>query len=230
MMTHLIQIISYNPDITLLLLALSGYLLGSIPSGLLLAKAMGKGDLRQIGSGNIGATNALRTGDKTLAFLTLLADVTKGSAAVGLGMLIAYLIHIEPNVDELFSHKVIWLWTGGLAAIFGHIMPVWLKFKGGKGVATSLGVLLAAIPIIGGLAFITWLITAFVSRISSLAALLAALTAPLYTYFILIWDGALSGSDRLVILLVTIVALMIWLTHRANITRLLRGEESRIGQ
>ncbi len=150
----------------LVIVFLGGYLLGSIPFGLVLVRLTGGGDIRQIGSGNIGATNVLRTGNKKLALVTLLLDAGKGGAAV----LIAR--HYGLN-DQL----------AGVAAFLGHLYPVWLRFKGGKGVATMLGLYLAWAWPAGLLACLTWAVTAFTFRFSSLAALCACLAAPLYTYF-----------------------------------------------
>ncbi len=184
--------------------ALIGYLLGSIPFGLILTRAAGLGDVRSIGSGNIGATNVLRTGNKKIAALTLFMDGLKGAAAA---LLLNYFG--GPHAGMI----------AGLAAIVGHIFPVWLGFKGGKGVATSLGVLFGlAWPL--GLVFIAaWLVLAFAFRISSLAALLASALTPLWAY--LLGRSDLLGPTLL-------MALAIWIMHRANIARLLKGEEPKI--
>ena len=182
-----------------------GYLLGSIPFGLIVTRLAGLGDVRKIGSGNIGATNVLRTGKKWAAALTLLLDCGKGAAAV----LIAHTYYgIEGGV------------IAGIAAILGHIFPVWLHFKGGKGAATFIGVLLAAYWPPGLLVIATWLAVAYFSRISSLSALVAAALAP--AYFIAF--GRLSES-----LLALVLAIIIFFTHRDNLHRLWRGEEPRIG-
>lgn len=183
-----------------------GYLLGSIPFGVLISSRAGLGDLRKIGSGNIGATNVLRTGRKDLALATLLGDGGKGAVAV----LIAQ-----------------WLWgpdaaaLAGAAAFIGHIFPVWLKFKGGKGVATFFGVLLAVAWPIGLIAAATWLAMAFVFRFSSLAALTAAVVTPL---------AALGlHQSRAVAALCLLMAVLIYVRHQENIRRLMAGEETRIG-
>jgi glycerol-3-phosphate acyltransferase PlsY len=185
--------------------ALIGYLFGSIPFGVLLTRLFGAGDLRQIGSGNIGATNVLRTGRKGLAAATLLGDMLKGTAAV---LVVATFVGYDFAI------------LAGLAAFFGHLFPVWLRFKGGKGVATYLGVTLALVwPAAFGFAVI-WLLTAFVTRYSSLSALVASLLSPLIAYF-------LDGQPIAVTLYFMTVVL--WWMHRANIARLLNGTEGRIG-
>jgi glycerol-3-phosphate acyltransferase PlsY len=188
----------------LLLAALGGYLLGSIPFGFLLTKWAGLGDIRAIGSGNIGATNVLRTGNKRLALLTLLLDGAKGAAALLIGAQ---------------GGPAMALAAGG-GAMLGHLFPVWLKFKGGKGVATALGILLALDWQVGALACLTWLAAALLFRYSSLAALLALAAAPIYGYF-------LAGST--VALFALGLAILVWVRHHENIGRLLHGEESRIG-
>lgn len=186
--------------------AIIGYLLGSIPFGLLLTRAAGLGDVRQIGSGNIGATNVLRTGNKKLAAATLLCDAFKGTAAV----LIA---------NALWGYEA--SLVAGFFAFFGHLFPVWLGFKGGKGVATYIGVLLGAAPLMM-LAFAAiWLITAFVTKYSSLSALVAMLVIP-----IVLW---ILGPEKTA-LLVTILSIISWYMHRENIKRLLAGTESKIGK
>ena len=181
-----------------------GYLLGSIPFGLLLTRAAGMGDVRKIGSGNIGATNVLRTGNKTVAALTLLLDGLKGTVPV-LAMSWVY----GPDAGIL----------AGLAAFFGHLFPLWLGFKGGKGVATNIGVLFGLFWPLGLLFLAVWLAMAFLFRRSSLAALTASLFTPLWT---LLFD------HRDLLLPTIVMGVAIWLTHRANIARLLRGEEPKI--
>jgi glycerol-3-phosphate acyltransferase PlsY len=188
------------------LATLIGYGLGSIPFGLLISLAAGLGDVRKIGSGNIGATNVLRTGKKWAAALTLLLDGGKGAAAV----LIA---------GALFGASG--AMVAGLAAVFGHVLPVWLKFKGGKGVATYIGVLLGIYWPVGLLVIITWLTMAVVLKYSSLSALTAAALAPAY----MMAFGELTWA--VFTLLLTIV---IFITHHENIYRLWHGTEPRIGQ
>ena len=181
-----------------------GYLLGSVPFGLLLTRAAGLGDVRQIGSGNIGATNVLRTGNKGLAALTLLLDALKGSAAV----LIAAKWGSEP---ALFA---------GVGAFLGHVFPIWLRFKGGKGVATFLGILVGFSWKAALVFAATWLAVAFLSRYSSLAALVAAAISPLMLYIVGLPDFALA---------LLVLTILIYIKHAANISRLLAGKESKIG-
>jgi glycerol-3-phosphate acyltransferase PlsY len=188
-------------------IAAIGYLLGSIPFGLLLTRASGLGDIRQIGSGSIGATNVLRTGRKGLAAATLLLDALKGVAAVLIGAAIAG----RPG-----------LVAGGLCAVLGHLFPVWLGFKGGKGVATGLGVLIAASPLTAAICAPIWLAMAFLTRISSASSLTATAAAP-----VVIW--LVTGDTNLVVLAV-VVAVLLWAKHHQNIARLLAGTEPRIGQ
>ncbi|KQT83407.1 glycerol-3-phosphate 1-O-acyltransferase PlsY [Aurantimonas sp. Leaf443] len=181
-----------------------GYLCGSIPSGLIFARLFGLGDIRKIGSGNIGATNALRTGNKTMAALTLLGDVLKGTIPV----LIAWRWGVEAAA------------IAGLGAFLGHLFPVWLGFKGGKGVATYLGILLGIAPV-GVLIFAAvWLSLAWFFRYSSLAALAATLVVPIaYAALGLTVPAALMA----------LLSVLVWIKHRANISRLLAGTEGRIG-
>lgn len=187
-----------------LVAVLCGYLLGAIPFGLLLTRLGGLGDIRQIGSGNIGATNVLRTGRKGLAVLTLILDGGKGAAAV--------LIAGQFAPDSVPY--------AAAAAFVGHLYPVWLGFKGGKGVATFLGILLAVEPLAGLASCATWLLTAFAFRYSSLAALVSALLSPLYTYFL--------GDGKTAFLAGTLAVLIFW-RHKSNIARLTNGTEPRIG-
>ncbi len=181
----------------------AGYLLGSVPFGLLLTQGAGLGDIRKIGSGNIGATNVLRTGRKGLAAATLLLDGAKGAAAV--------LIAGHWGFDSAI--------LAGCAALIGHLFPIWLGFQGGKGVATSLGVLLALDWRIGLIACATWLIVAFIFRYSSLAALVALALAPVFSWF-------LVGRELAVVAL--FIAALVWIRHHQNIRRLLSGEETKI--
>ena len=183
-----------------------GYVLGSTPFGLLLARATGQGDIRKIGSGNIGATNVLRTGRKDIALATLILDAGKAAIAA----LIAG--HFMPDTPAN-------LIAGG-AALLGHCFPFWLKFKGGKGVATFLGVLLATAWPVGLIACGTWLLTAIISRISSLSALVAAVVAPI---------AALLLGYTGVAIMAGLLAVLIFIRHRENIGRILSGTESKIG-
>lgn len=184
--------------------ALVGYLLGSIPFGLVLTRMAGLGDIRKIGSGNIGATNVLRTGNKALAALTLVLDGGKGAAAV--------LIGAQWGPDMAIM-------AGG-GAILGHMFPVWLRFKGGKGVATSLAVLLALDWPVGLAASAVWLAVAALTRYSSLAALAALAAAPLYAWAL---------ASRQLAQVALFIALWVWVKHYQNIGRLIRGKESKIG-
>ncbi|TCK27955.1 acyl-phosphate glycerol-3-phosphate acyltransferase [Ancylobacter aquaticus] len=194
------------PPLSSLAALLIGYALGSIPFGLILTRLAGTQDIRSIGSGNIGATNVLRTGRKGLAAATLLGDALKGTVAV---LLANWLLGPEAAL------------LAALGAFFGHLFPVWLGFKGGKGVATFLGVTLAlAWP--AALAFVAaWLAVAFVTRFSSLAALVASVLTVLVAFLI--------GSPQTGLLL-AILAALLWFMHRANIRRLLEGTEGRIGK
>ncbi len=196
-----------------------GYLLGSIPFGLIATRLGGAGDIRKVGSGNIGATNVLRTGRRDLAAITLLGDGGKGAAAV---LLARFLIgRLVPGADP---HSAIALLAAALAggsAFVGHIFPVWLGFKGGKGVATFFGVLLAVAWPVGVLAGATWIAMAVLFRISSLGALTAAALAPLYAL-------ALHAGHP-VIGLGVFMAILIYVRHHENSARLLKGQEPRIG-
>jgi glycerol-3-phosphate acyltransferase PlsY len=195
-----------SDDLMAILVCLLGYLLGSIPFGLLLTKTAGLGDIRGIGSGNIGATNVLRTGRKSLAAATLILDALKGAAAV----LIAKALLWDQDT-ALFA---------GLAAVLGHLFPVWLGFKGGKGVATGLGVLVAAYWPVGLTACAMWLLVAAVARQSSLASLAAFASAPV---------AALILEEFGLVKLAFTIAVLVFVRHQANIRRLLAGTEPRIG-
>ncbi len=184
---------------------IGGYLLGALPFGLLLTKIAGLGDIRAIGSGNIGATNVLRTGHKGLAAATLLLDGGKGAAAV--------LVAGTWGPDMAIM--------GGYGAILGHLFPVWLKFKGGKGVATTLGVLLAIGWPIGVACCLTWLLIAATFRYSSLAALVALAAGPAFAWFLL--------GDLQLVQMAAILAALVWSRHLGNLRRLLKGEEPKIG-
>ena len=190
----------------LILAAVLGYLLGSIPFGIVITRAMGLGDLRQIGSGNIGATNVLRTGNKRAALATLVFDAAKGGVAV---LIASWLI--GPDAAQI----------AGLCAFLGHLFPVWLKFKGGKGVATFLGILIALNWMVGLAACATWLLAAVVSRTSSIAALVAAASASAWLVVF---------NDGLILLLVVILTILIYVRHSANLKRIKAGTEPKIGQ
>jgi glycerol-3-phosphate acyltransferase PlsY len=184
--------------------AVASYLLGSIPFGMVIAKAMGLGNLRDIGSGNIGATNVLRTGSKTAALATLLLDAGKGGIAVLLAR-----FFVGEDAAQL----------AGLAAFIGHVFPVWLNFNGGKGVATYLGTLLALSFFAGLAACLTWLAFALAFRISSLAALAAAALMPLWLQFMGLPDY---------VMLAALLGAIIWMRHAGNIRRILGGTEKKI--
>ncbi len=221
-----------NPASMAPLALLFGYVLGSIPFGLILTRAAGLGDIRSIGSGNIGATNVLRTGNKWLAAVTLLFDVLKGTAAVFLAWLLVGLIieggRVEPGTAAsaplALGAQLNWtqftLQCAGLGAFLGHLFPVWLGFKGGKGVATYIGVLIGLGWKIAVVFCAVWLVVAFATRYSSLSALVASVAAPLAALVLGGWQlaavtGLMSG-------------LLIY-KHEANIRRLAAGEESKIG-
>jgi glycerol-3-phosphate acyltransferase PlsY len=195
------------------ILVIGGYLLGSIPFGVIATRLAGLGDIRKVGSGNIGATNVLRTGRKDLAAITLIGDGGKGAVAVGLAALLAgaYAPAAGPLACAL----------AGAAAFLGHLFPVWLKFKGGKGVATFLGVLLAAAWPVGVLACATWVVVAKILKISSLSALIAAALAPVYALML--------GLPAPTVILAVLLAVLIFIRHHENIRRLLAGTEPRIG-
>ena len=182
-----------------------GYLIGSIPFGVVLTKLSGGPDLRSVGSGNIGATNVLRTGNKKLAALTLLGDMLKGTLAVWIGW------RFGPTTALLAA----------LGAFLGHVFPVWLKFKGGKGVATFLGCLLGLKALAGGLFIVIWLGVAFLTRYSSLSALIASAAMPPLLW----WLGERQMAEMALLL-----TLLLWFMHRENIGRLLKGAEGKIGQ
>ncbi|WP_042248425.1 glycerol-3-phosphate 1-O-acyltransferase PlsY [Paracoccus sp. PAMC 22219] len=190
----------------MILWAIFGYLLGSVPFGLVITRALGLGDLRQIGSGNIGATNVLRTGNKGAALATLLLDSGKGAIAVLLA--------------RHFGGETAAILAGG-AAFLGHCFPVWLRFKGGKGVATFLGTVIALNWPLGLIACATWALTAAVTRISSLSALLAAALAPVFAW-------VLGRPD--IAAVAAFMAVLIFIRHHANISRLMAGTEPRIGR
>ncbi len=182
----------------------AGYLLGSIPFGLLLCFLCGLGDIRKIGSGNIGATNVLRTGNKLLALATLILDSGKGAIAVLLAL----------YVFQIFEAGAV-----AIGAVLGHVFPVWLRFKGGKGVATTLGTLLALSPLVGVAVCLTWFVSALLFRISSLSALIALASAPLFSMVL---------DESHYIFFIGFLALLVFVLHHENIRRILKGEESKI--
>jgi len=194
------------PAVALIACVLGGYLLGSIPFGVIITRIGGAGDVRRIGSGNIGATNVLRTGRRDLALLTLLGDGGKGIVAVVIA-------------------RALWGETAGAlagaCAFLGHLFPVWLGFKGGKGVATFFGIMIAAAWPVGLLAGATWIAVAFLLRLSSLAALTAVALAPIY--------ALLLHAGRPIIALALFAGVLVYVRHHENIARLLKGEEPKIG-
>ncbi|MEQ9814290.1 MAG: glycerol-3-phosphate 1-O-acyltransferase PlsY [Azospirillaceae bacterium] len=201
-----------------------GYLLGSLPFGLVLVRLAGLGDVRAIGSGNIGATNVLRTGRRGLALATLLLDGGKGAAAA--------LIAGRYGTDVMV--------LAGFGAVLGHCFPVWLRFRGGKGMATAIGTLLAVSPTVGILVSVVWLAVALVTRYSSLASLISVAAAPLLAYLLSLravfeplaeagFGMALLGDNPRTLMALAI-AMVVWVRHWKNIVRLVSGRESRIGQ
>jgi glycerol-3-phosphate acyltransferase PlsY len=194
-----------TPPALIALWGAAGYLLGSIPFGLVLARLLGLGDLRQIGSGNIGATNVLRTGSKGAAAATLILDAAKGAVAVLLAQALA-------SGDAAQA--------AGLGAFLGHLFPVWLRFRGGKGVATFLGVMLALAWPVGLALCATWLVVAALTRYSSFAALMAAGMLPLWLMWFMRGDLLLLGL---------VLMVLVYIRHAANIRRLRAGTEPRIG-
>lgn len=196
-----------------------GYLLGSIPFGLVLCKMAGLGDIRKIGSGNIGATNVLRTGNKPLALATLLLDSGKGAIAV---LAILGFQFLMMSAGETIQLPTAEMMLAGFGALIGHCYPVWLKFKGGKGVATTLGTLIALAPPLGLITCAIWFVTALIFRISSLAALVAVGFTPVIAHH-LYDDSNLSGLGAAIVVLV-------YLKHRENIKRLFQGQEPKISK
>lgn len=192
---------------TAIAILVASYLLGAVPFGLVITRVAGLGDIRDIGSGNIGATNVLRTGRKDLALATLLLDAGKGAIAV-------FVTSLLLGLPDLAG-------AAGLAAFVGHCFPIYLKFKGGKGVATFFGTLFAVSPLVGLIAALTWGLMALVFRMSSLAGLSAAVAAPIASYFIS------GGADWQFIAGMT---LMIFIRHHENIGRILSGTETKIGK
>jgi glycerol-3-phosphate acyltransferase PlsY len=213
-----------NPALWIGIVAALSYLLGSIPFGVLLTRAAGVGDVRNIGSGNIGATNVLRTGRKDLALLTLLLDGGKGAAAI---IVVQLLFSDLGFVDRLSA-------IAGGAAFLGHLFSVWLKFRGGKGVATFFGVLIAAAWPVGLAAGAVWILVAVLTRYSSLAALTAVVVAPTLPLFLVnnyaidqTW--VLMRDPRALMWLAAFMGALILVRHRTNIARLLSRQEPKIG-
>jgi glycerol-3-phosphate acyltransferase PlsY len=188
----------------MILLSTVAFLIGSIPFGLLLFKAVGKGDIRKFGSGNIGATNVFRTGTKKLAIITLLLDAGKGAAAVFIAQ------HHTPDLSDANLMLI------GFFAVLGHCFTPWLKFKGGRGVATSIGVIMAVTPVLAFCIAALWLAVFMLSHISSLAAISAALAAPFLAWF---------TTENFVAIMIIPISVVVLIRHRDSIKRLLSGEE-----
>lgn len=208
-----------------LICGIFGYLIGSIPFGLVITRLSGHGDVRKIGSKSIGATNVLRaTNSKFLTLLTILLDAFKaGIAAVIAGLIISNpenLISLcESNENLITNNRTIVSLIAGVSAILGHNFPIWLGFKGGKGVASSFGFILVLTPKVALLALATWIMVAFITKYSSLAAILAAICAPIYAWFF---------ADHIYAISYVPVIILLIIRHHANIKRLIKGEESKI--
>ena len=194
---------------------LFGYFMGSIPFGLLLSKLSGLGDIRNIGSGNIGATNVLRTGNKKIALLTLILDGTKGALAI-------YVVSISPSFIEFHLTNNINLFQSlvAVSAVIGHCFPIWLNFKGGKGVATGFGTIIFLNMYVGVIALLIWVSIAKLFRISSLSALISYLFIPISMFFF--------TSEKSFFIASVLISLICYLQHRENIKRLLNGSEAKI--
>ena len=194
---------------------LFGYFMGSIPFGLLLSKLSGLGDIRKIGSGNIGATNVLRTGNKKIALLTLILDGTKGALAI-------YVVSISPSFIEFHLTNNINLFQSlvAVSAVIGHCFPIWLNFKGGKGVATGFGTIIFLNMYVGVIALLIWVSIAKLFRISSLSALISYLFIPISMFFF--------TSEKSFFIASVLISLICYLQHRENIKRLLNGSEAKI--
>ncbi len=206
-------------DTIFALWGICGYLIGSIPFGLLLCLAFGYGDIRKSGSGNIGATNVLRVSkNKLLALLTVLFDASKAGIIAYVAMKV---ISPKPAVfcGIVTQLNVLVALISGTMAIIGHNFPIWLKFKGGKGVASSFGLILATAPLTALAAFIVWIVTAIIFRYSSLAAIVAALSTPLISFF---------ANDLIYTVFIAFLSLLLLIRHHANFARLIKGEESKI--
>ncbi len=205
-------------DTLLILLGIGGYLLGSIPFGLVLCYVAGYGDIRKIGSGNIGTTNVLRTGNKTLALLTLILDAFKAGIAAYLAEKIAPDTSLNIFGETTNLSTIAALISGG-CAILGHNFPVWLKFKGGKGVASSFGLILILTPKIALLALAIWIVMVVIFRYSSLAAITAATLTPIITYLM---------TDKFYTICYSLLVILLLVRHHANFVRLFKGQESKV--
>ena len=207
--------ISDHSHLLFLSVFLFGYFMGSIPFGLLLSKLSGLGDIRKIGSGNIGATNVLRTGNKKIALLTLILDGTKGALAI-------YVVSISPSFIEFHLTNNINLFQSlvAISAVIGHCFPIWLNFKGGKGVATGFGTIIFLNMYVGVIALLIWVSIAKLFRISSLSALISYLFIPISMFFF--------TSEKSFFIASVLISLICYLQHRENIKRLLNGSEAKI--
>ncbi|MDO5385905.1 MAG: glycerol-3-phosphate 1-O-acyltransferase PlsY [Pseudomonadota bacterium] len=201
-----------------ILSAVGGYLLGSIPFGLVLTRICGLGDIRKIGSGNIGATNVLRTGRKDLALLTVILDASKAGFAAWLAGYLAPQAYCS-LFGFITTVAVVAGLIAGVMGVIGHNFPVWLKFRGGKGVASAFGFIVVTQWQLGVIALCVWLITAFTTRYSSLSAILAAVSVPFFAFFM---------SDPVHAAFYSAIALLVLIRHHANIARLIKGTESKI--
>lgn len=201
-----------------ILSAIGGYLLGSIPFGLVLTRICGLGDIRKIGSGNIGATNVLRTGRKDLALLTVILDASKAGVAAWLAGYLAPQAYYN-LFGFITTVAVVAGLIAGVMGVIGHNFPVWLKFKGGKGVASAFGFIVATQWPLGLIALCVWLVVAFITRYSSLSAILAAISVPFFAFFM---------TDPVHAVFYSAIALLVLIRHHANIARLIKGTESKI--
>lgn len=207
-----------SDDTLLILFGIGGYLLGSIPFGLVLCYIAGYGDIRKIGSGNIGTTNVLRTGNKTLALLTLILDAFKAGIAAYLAGKLSPDAHLDLWSETTTLSTIAALIAGG-CAVLGHNFPIWLKFKGGKGVASSFGLVLVLTPKIALLALAIWIIMVAIFRYSSLAAITAATATPIITYFM---------TNKFYTICYGILVILLLVRHHANFVRLFKGQESKV--
>jgi glycerol-3-phosphate acyltransferase PlsY len=208
-----------NPQILLVISfgSLLSYLIGSIPFGLLLGNIFGAGDIRKIGSGNIGATNMLRTGRKGLAAATLVLDFTKGILGIVVAQCVCNMFYAFQSGDIVKPPSV--AYEAGVAAVLGHIFPIWLQFKGGKGVATTLGVFLATQPLIGVLVIMGWIMVFYLSRVSSLAAVISIAGSPILSY--------LYANTECTVMAFILAVLVIY-KHKDNLRRLREGTETKV--
>ena len=204
-----------NSFLILIFFSVFGYLVGSIPFGLILTKSSGLGDIRNIGSGNIGATNVLRTGNKKLAFITLIMDAGKGAFAIYLGVLLFNFLEISNFVSLELLKSII-----ATVSVVGHCFPIWLKFKGGKGVATGLGAILFLNLTIGIIALLIWIIIAKLFKMSSLSALFTYFIVPILIYY--------YDKENYFFIASLLISIICWFQHRENIKRLLKGLEPKI--